>query len=123
MATADAVTMVLADDDEDVRSALRQLFEAVAGIEVVAEVSSAAEAVAACAAHAPDVALVDLRMPGGGLEATRQITATVPTKVVVLTAHETPENRTGAATNGAARFVVKSAGDDLVRAVLEAVGR
>ncbi len=124
MATTGTVTVVLADDDEDVRGALRQLFEDVPDIEVVAEAGSAAEAVAACAAHTPDVALLDVRMPGNGLRATREITADgPPTKVVILTADDTPETRAGAADSGAARFVVKSGGDDLVRVVRHVAGR
>lgn len=122
--TAGTVTVLLADDDEHVRAALRQLLEDVSGIEVVAEATSADEAVAACAAHAPDVVLLDLRMPGGGLSAAREITAAVSsTVVVILTADDTPEHRTAAAASGAARFVVKAEGDDLVRVVLDALGR
>lgn len=119
MPTADRrVTVVLADDDIEIRAALRDLF-ASTDVEVVAEASTAAEAVDACARLAPHVALLDVRMPGGGLDAARAITASSDTAVVVLTAHDTPEHRETAAANGAARFVVKSNGDDLLRTVLE----
>lgn len=121
MPITDAVTLVIADDDANVRAALHDLFAPRRDIEVVAEAASAQEAVAACAAHAPHVVLLDVGMPGDGLTAAGSITASQPsTKVVVLTAHDSPEVREGAATNGATRFVVKSDGDDLVRTVLDA---
>lgn len=116
MSTQDTMTVVLADDDAHVRTALRELLDSADGIEVVAAVGSAREAVAACTAHVPDVAVLDVRMPGGGLSAARDITAAgIPTRVVVLTADDTPAVRREAAASGAARFVAKSAGVDLVR--------
>lgn len=114
----DTVTVVLADDDANVRTALRALLDGAEGIEVVAEVGDAEEAIAAVTTHAPDVAVLDVHMPGNGLTATRRITAAaIPTRVVVLTADDMPATRTQAAASGAARFVVKSDGGDLVRAV------
>lgn len=121
--TSGRVTVVLADDDEHVRAALRDLFEEARGIDVVAEAATAQEAVARVEAHSPDVVILDVRMPGDGLAAARRITMTrSSTQVVVLTAHDTPEHRDEAAAAGAARFVLKSDGDDLVSAVLDAAG-
>lgn len=126
MSTNGPVTVVLADDDDNIRAALRSLFDAAQDIEVVAEGASAAEAVAACEAHTPHVAVLDLHMPGGGFVAARKITGAgdaASTKVVMLTADDTPAARAGAAANGATRFVVKSDGDDLVQTVLQVAGR
>ena len=124
MPPEDTVTVVVADDDGNVRAALCHLLDDTAGIEVVAEAATAQEAVSAVESHAPHVAVLDIRMPGGGLVAARRITAGEHrTRVVVLTAHDTPEHREQAAAAGAARFVVKSGGDDLVRTVLDVAGR
>lgn len=116
------VTVVLADDDTEIRAALRDLFIDT-DVEVVAEAATAEEAVVACARLAPDVALLDVQMPGDGLDAARVITESSDIAVVVLTAHDTPEHRERADVNGAARFVVKSNGDDLLRTVREVANR
>lgn len=117
------VRVVLADDDANVRSALRALLDDSDGIVVVAEAEVAADAVAACTTHEPDVAVIDVRMPGDGLAATREIASSpTPTQVVVLTAHDSPETRAAATASGAARFVVKSDGDDLVQTVRDVAG-
>ena len=79
--------ILLVDDHAIVRLGLITLLNDQPDMEVVAEASTAAEAVRAVEKYQPDVVLMDIRLPGeGGIEATRQITARFPeSKVVMLT--------------------------------------
>ena len=117
------MTRVLLVDDQDlVRQGLRLILE-LAGIEVVAEARDGAEAVAAVAEHAPDVVLMDLRMPGmDGIEATRQITASGhPARVLALTTFDVDEHVVEALRAGAVGFLLKDVtADGLVEAVRRA---
>jgi two-component system invasion response regulator UvrY len=81
------ITVLLVDDHELVRTGFRRILEAAADIEVVAEASSGEEALSQVAAFAPDVVLMDVKMPGmGGIEATRRIkTANPGVRVIGLT--------------------------------------
>ena len=72
--------MLVVDDQDLVRHGLRMILE-LGGIEVVGEAADGAAAVAAVAELAPDVVLMDLRMPGtDGVEATRRIVAAAETR-------------------------------------------
>lgn len=83
-----AATVLIADDHELVRTGLRRLLEEL-DCEIVAEAASGEEAVAAARVHQPDIALIDIHMPGiGGLEATQKLQRIHPgCRVVILTAH------------------------------------
>lgn len=83
-----AATVLIADDHELVRTGLRRLLEEL-DCKIVAEAASGEEAVAAARAHRPDIALIDIHMPGiGGLEATQKLQRIHPgCRVVILTAH------------------------------------
>jgi two-component system response regulator DesR len=82
------VRVLVADDNERVRAAVRDLLEAVGGFEVVGVASDGAEAVALADDLRPDVVLMDVAMPVlNGIEATRRITSANPAaRVVILTA-------------------------------------
>lgn len=111
--------VVIADDQDMVRSGLRLILE-LAGIEVLAEASDGAEAVAAVLEHLPDVVLMDLRMPHvDGVEATRRLTqAGVRIPVLVLTTFDLDRHVHDALSAGASGFVLKDAtGAELVSAV------
>ena len=83
------IRIVIADDHDLVRQGIRSFVETHADLAIVGEASDAAQAVKLCAQHKPDVALIDLVMPGGGIEATRAIRAASPsTQVVLLTSFE-----------------------------------
>ena len=91
---------------------------------MVAEASDGADALRAARGHAPDVVLMDVRMPGmDGIEATRQLTAAHPkTRVLVLTTYDLDEFAFGALQAGAAGFLLKNTRpDELVGAVRSVV--
>lgn len=110
---------VVADDQELVRSGFSMILEAQRDIEVVAEAGDGAEAVAAVRRHAPDVLLLDIRMPViDGLEAARQVGAQSACRVVVLTTFDLDEYVYEALYAGASGFLLKDVRrDDLVHAV------
>jgi two-component system response regulator NreC len=115
-----AVTIVLADDHTIVRSGLRLLLDAEAGIEVVAEAADAEEASRRVLAYKPSVLVLDLSMPGGSsLEAIPGMLVASPgTAVVVLTMESEPQFARAALRAGALGFVLKEAADtELVQAV------
>jgi DNA-binding NarL/FixJ family response regulator len=108
------IRVLVADDQELVRSGLRLLIDSEPDLEVVGAAADGAEAIALAAALHPDVALVDIRMPGvDGLEATRQITAggdgTSATRVLVLTTFDLDEYVFSALRGGASGFLLKDA--------------
>jgi NarL family two-component system response regulator LiaR len=114
------IHVLLADDHTIVRSGVRALLSTEPDIEVVGEVGNGAEAVAQAEALRPDVILMDLVMPGlSGIEATRQITASLPgTRVLVLTSFAADENVFPAIKAGALGYLLKDSGpDELVRAI------
>ena len=107
------IRVLVVDDQASVRSSLRLLLKPRSGIEVIGEASSGPAAVAMAARLAPDVVLMDVRMPDGdGIAATRQLTdpdTLRPIPVVVMTMFEDDEYLFGALRAGASGFVLKSA--------------
>jgi DNA-binding NarL/FixJ family response regulator len=105
------ITVLLADDQALVRAGFRALLNAEPDIEVVAEAADGVEAVRLAHETAPDVVLMDIRMPGvDGLEATRRIAAEpalAGTRVVILTTFELDEYVFEALRTGASGFLVK----------------
>ncbi|KQW49476.1 LuxR family transcriptional regulator [Nocardioides sp. Root1257] len=113
--------MLVVDDQDLVRQGLRLILE-LAGLEVVGEARDGAAAVAATGELAPDVVLMDLRMPGmDGIEATRRICAEHPTPVVALTTFDADEHVVDALRAGAVGYLLKDVtGEALVDAVRRA---
>jgi DNA-binding NarL/FixJ family response regulator len=103
------IKVLLVDDHPVVREGLRGMLAAEPDLEVVGEAGGAAEAVAAVRRHAPDVVLMDLRMPGSdGVEATAGVLSERPgTRVVVLTTYETDADILRAVEAGAAGYLLK----------------
>jgi DNA-binding NarL/FixJ family response regulator len=117
------ITVVVADDQELVRSGLRMILEPEADIEVVGEAADGAGAVTLVADRVPDVLLMDVRMPGtDGIEAARAIMdAGLPTRVLMLTTFDLDEYVFDALAAGATGFLLKDmAGEDIVIAVRQA---
>ncbi|MER7728222.1 response regulator transcription factor [Streptomyces sp. NPDC096323] len=112
--------VVVADDQSVVREGIVMLLGLLPGIEVVGSAKDGEEAVALVAEHAPDVVLMDLRMPRcDGVEATRRIRRDFPgTQVVVLTTFDDDDSLFPALRAGARGYLTKDAGgDEIVRAV------
>jgi DNA-binding NarL/FixJ family response regulator len=83
-----AIKVLLADDHGIVRAGLHALLDAQRDIEVVGEASTADEAVELAAELEPDIIIMDISMPGGGLEATRKIAKLeLATRILILTIH------------------------------------
>jgi NarL family two-component system response regulator LiaR len=120
---SEPITVLLVDDHEMVRRGVRAFLETQPDITVVAEAGSGEEAVRLAAEHAPDVALMDLIMPGmDGVEATRNLTAQSPrTSVVMLTSYHDDEHVFPAIRAGALSYVLKEVGpEELADAVRKA---
>jgi DNA-binding NarL/FixJ family response regulator len=82
------ISVLLADDHGIVRAGLRALLDAQQDIDVVGEASSGEEAVRLAEELKPDIIIMDISMPGGGLEATRKIAKLeLPTRILILTIH------------------------------------
>ena len=117
--------IMIVDDHEVVRLGLRGLLERQSGWQVVAEASTADEAVDRALELRPDVVVMDIRLAGSsGIEACRRIISEIPeTKVIMLTSYAEDELLFDAIAAGAAGYVLKQIGsDELVRAI-ETVGR
>lgn len=108
-------SVVLVDDQALVRDGLRLILE-LAGIEVVGEAADGAAGVRLVLDLQPDVALMDLRMPGtDGVEATRRIVAGgARTRVVALTTFQEEELTYGALGAGASGYLLKDAGGERI---------
>jgi len=119
------IRVVVADDQELVRTGFCVILEAAGDITVVAEAVDGVQAVQAVADHQPDVVLMDVRMPEmDGLEATRRITGgdrAAGPKVVMLTTFDLDEYVYEALRAGASGFLLKDAPrHDLIAAVRNA---
>ncbi|ORM37906.1 response regulator transcription factor [Williamsia sp. 1135] len=118
------IRLLIVDDQRLVRAGLRMLCESTEDIDVVGEGSNGAEAIRLAAELAPDVILMDLRMPGlDGIEATRQIVRSgSASKVLVLTTFDDDSHLYPALSAGAAGFLVKdTAPADLADAIRRVV--
>jgi DNA-binding NarL/FixJ family response regulator len=104
------VRVVIADDHTRLRATVRAALEA-DGCEVCAEAANADDAIAVATEHRPDVALLDIHMPGSGIRAARTITETLPeTSVVMLTRSVEDDDLFDSLRAGAEGYLLK--GDD-----------
>jgi DNA-binding NarL/FixJ family response regulator len=116
------IRVLLADDQELVRSGFAALLQSEEGIEVVGEAADGLEAVGMAARTRPDVILMDIRMPGlDGIEATRRIAARpelADVHVIILTTFDLDEYVFEAIRAGASGFLVKDTNStELLRAI------
>ncbi|MEU5420438.1 response regulator [Streptomyces sp. NPDC001407] len=113
-----AITVVIADDQEMVRTGFRMILESQPDIDVVADVVDGEAALAAVEEHRPDVLLLDIRMPKlDGLEVTRRLSALSAAhpehgqrpRIVIVTTFDLDEYVHTALRNGASGFLLKDA--------------
>lgn len=104
-----SIRVLICDDQALVRAGFRAILEAQPDIEVVGEAENGAEAVALAERRAPDVILMDIRMPVlDGVEATRRLAAAgSPTRILVLTTFDLDEYVHAAIRAGASGFLLK----------------
>ncbi|OEV03695.1 response regulator [Streptomyces oceani] len=116
------IRVLIADDEALMRTGIRLILENDEEIRVVAEAPDAHEAVEACRAHAVDVALLDIRMPGDGITAVTEIARhSSHTRAVMLTAFGEEPSVTRALRAGAHGYLLKDTGPrDLIDAVRRA---
>ena len=118
------IRVVLADDQEIIRTGLRMILDAQPGIEVVGEAADGRQAVDLARRLRPDVCLLDIRMPElDGIEATRQLAGPEvhdPLAVVVITTFDLDEYVHGALKAGARGFLLKDAGPELLTQAIQA---
>ncbi|MBQ0868162.1 MULTISPECIES: response regulator transcription factor [unclassified Streptomyces] len=118
------IRVLLTDDQPLVRHGLRVLIADRPGMEVAGEAANGEEAVRLADQSAPDVVVMDIRMPGmNGIEATRRITAcsSTPPKVLVLTTFDDDEYVYGSLRAGASGFLVKDMDMDQILTAIEVV--
>jgi len=114
-----ALRIVIADDQPMMRAGFKAVLEATGDILVVAEAGTGEEAVRAATEHAPDVVLMDIRMPGmDGIEATRLLPRQ---RVLILTTFGLDEYIIDALRAGASGFLLKDAPTQEVVAAVRAV--
>jgi DNA-binding NarL/FixJ family response regulator len=119
------ITLILADDHPVYASGLRAVFEAESDLSVLAVAASGREAVDAAVDLRPDVAVLDIAMPGGdGLWVCRQLReAGLGTRALMLTMSDDEENVLAALRAGAYGYTIKGAGPDEIVAAIRAVAR
>jgi DNA-binding NarL/FixJ family response regulator len=117
--------IVLADDHQLMRAGLRVLLDAMPDIEVVGEAGDGFEALHLVARFEPDVALLDIAMPGmTGLAVLREVRAKHPkTRVLLLSMYDSRDYVTEAIRSGAAGYLIKDAAVDELARALAAVAR
>ncbi|MER6317100.1 response regulator transcription factor [Streptomyces sp. NPDC001581] len=105
-----AIRVVIADDQDMVRTGFRMILESQPDIEVVADVVDGEAALAAVAEHRPDVLLLDIRMPRmDGLEVTRRLSGSDTPHIVIVTTFDLDEYVHAALHGGASGFLLKDA--------------
>ncbi|WP_437814981.1 response regulator [Sorangium sp. So ce1078] len=119
-----SIRVIVADDQEIVRTGLTMILDAQPDIEVVGVAADGHQAVALALERRPDVCLFDIRMPGiDGIEATRRLAGPNidrPIGVVVITTFDHDDYVYGALKAGARGFLLKDAGPDLLAQAIRA---
>jgi DNA-binding NarL/FixJ family response regulator len=122
-----SITVLLADDQDLVRTGVRMILESEDDLRVVGEARDGGQAVAMAARLQPDVVLMDVRMPEvDGVEATRRLTdrrPPLPSRVLILTTYDLDEYVFAALRAGAAGFLLKHAPSDALVDAIRTVSR
>ena len=121
MPPAARIRVLIAEDDAGVREVLVSLVRSEPAFEVAATAEDAQDAILGAAENQPDVAIVDVRMPGGGASATRGIKLRSPhTSVIAFSAHDDPRTRQEMFDAGVDGYLVKGS---LVTAIIASIHR
>jgi len=115
-----ATRVLIADDHAIVRTGLRALLSSEAGLELVGEAASGAEALRLAESLQPDILVMDLSMPDiDGIRVTQQLRSRLPgVRVLILTVHEDEDLVRGAIRAGAAGYILKQAAEaELIAAI------
>jgi Response regulator containing a CheY-like receiver domain and an HTH DNA-binding domain len=116
------IRIVIADDHPLFLDGLVATLSADDGLEVVATATNAGDAIRAVREHGPDLALLDVGMPGSGIEAARQVAAGSPaTRIVILTSSENEDDLVAAMSAGAHAYVLKGVAGRELRSILRSV--
>ena len=120
-----SIRLVLADDHALVRAGIRALINRLAGMEVVAEAGDGREALRLIEQLQPDVALLDITMPGlNGFEVLDYVTRYSPgVRVIILSIHQSREYATQALKAGAAGYLPKAAASNELKEAIDTVTR
>lgn len=121
---SETVTVVVVDDHPLYRSGVVRTLEETGDFTVLAEGGSAMEAVRLCGEHSPRLVMLDISMPGNGIEAAREIAQSSPgTSIMMLTASEDGESTMNALAAGARGYVVKGVGATELVSAARAIAR
>jgi EAL domain-containing protein (putative c-di-GMP-specific phosphodiesterase class I)/FixJ family two-component response regulator len=117
------IRTLIADDDAEVRSALVDIIERAEALELVGIAEDAQQAIELAGRQQPDAALLDVKMPGGGARAAREIRASCPkTAIIALSAHEDARSVQEMLAAGAYNYLTKGTSpQDLVEAICSSV--
>jgi DNA-binding NarL/FixJ family response regulator len=124
MTSQEEIRVLVVDDQQLVRAGFRVILNAEPEISVVAEAGDGETAIAAAKSFAPDVVLMDIRMPNlDGLSASRVILAETTSRVLILTTFDTDEYVYAALRAGASGFLLKDAPSEQLVAAVRSVAR
>ena len=122
MSVGDTIRVAVADDHPLFRAGVIASLRDEPGIEVVGEAVDAPTALALARAELPDVMILDIAMPGGGLTAAAHIASACPaTRIVMLTVSEDEDDLLAAVKAGASGYVLKGAGASELSRVIRSV--
>jgi two-component system, NarL family, nitrate/nitrite response regulator NarL len=116
------ISLVIVDDHPLFRDGVAAALQNEADLNVLAQGENASEALALAKKHLPDIILLDITMPGGGIEAARAITAACPvTKIIMLTFSEEEDDVLAALKAGAKAYVLKGVGSRDLKNIIRSV--
>jgi DNA-binding NarL/FixJ family response regulator len=118
------IRVLIADDHEIVRRGVRDIIEAHPGWEVCGETASGSDVLELALEKKPNVAVLDVTLPGlNGIAVTRQLRRAAPdTEVLLFTMHDDDETISGGLAAGARAYLLKTEGHDHLVAAISALG-